>query len=56
MFKILFNKEPFVVCEKSEFYIRTYFEKVKKIQFEENLICYDPNIWAIVKECLLIDY
>lgn len=56
LFKFIF--ETFPIEEKIDeiYHYVEFYSKKKKLVYNEELYCFDPNIYTLIKECLKIDY
>lgn len=56
IFWLLFEAFPYPAEVRTPTHFRDYFERKKIMDLETNAVCPEPNVFAIVRECLRVEY
>jgi hypothetical protein len=56
IFWLLFQRFPYPAEIKTPKHFSDYFDHKKLMDLDSNRVCPEPNVFAIVKECLRVDY
>lgn len=56
LFNFIFEKFPIEEEITEIYHYKDFYSKKKKLAYNKELYCFDPNIYTLIKECLKIDY